>query len=144
MIRKRPLLVLCAALALLAGAASTTAGAGNPPNADACKKGGWQNLVRADSKGFKNEDACVRYVLEGGTLTTTSRLLCQSYGGSFATGSAPTLWTCNGWINTGAPDYNNKFNALAFACFAHGGNIFAITSLPPAIPGANNSSCGTL
>ena len=141
MIRKQPLLVLCAALALLAGVAATTAGAGNPQDPNACKKGGWQTLLKPDGKSFKNEDACVRYYLGGGDPDRTQQL-CQSYGGTFAKGTGNVLWTCNGWLNTGVLDYNNKFNALSTAChIGGGGTIFAITTLPPAIPGANNSTC---
>jgi hypothetical protein len=142
MTRKQTLLMLCTTLALLAGVATTTASAGNPQDPSVCKKGGWQTLVKADGKAFKNEDACVRYILAGGPGTSATQLLCQSYSGTFATGTGGVLWTCNGWTNTGAPDYNNKFNALSTACHTgSGGTIFAITTLPPAIPGANNSTC---
>ena len=40
-----------------------------PPQAgfskDDCKKGGWQNLTRADGSGFKNQGDCIQYVNTG-------------------------------------------------------------------------------
>lgn len=49
---------------------------GNPPpqqpppttnrfNKDACKKGGWQGLSRADGSGFKNQGDCIQYANTG-------------------------------------------------------------------------------
>jgi hypothetical protein len=50
---------------------------GNPPppqqppptsnrfNKDACKKGGWQGLSRADGSGFKNQGDCIQYTNTG-------------------------------------------------------------------------------
>lgn len=34
-------------------------------NKDACKNGGWQNLVRADQTSFKNQGDCIQYVNTG-------------------------------------------------------------------------------
>lgn len=52
-----------------------TGSGGNPPpqqppssnrfNKDACKKGGWQNLSRADGSGFKNQGDCIQYANTG-------------------------------------------------------------------------------
>jgi hypothetical protein len=33
-----------------------------------CKQGGWQNLVRQDGTGFKNQGDCVSYAAQGGLL----------------------------------------------------------------------------
>jgi len=38
---------------------------GEPANKDACKKGGWQNLQRADGTRFKNQGDCIQYVNTG-------------------------------------------------------------------------------
>jgi hypothetical protein len=126
MIRKQTLLALCIALALLAGVATTTAGAGNPQDPNACKKGGWQTLLKADGKGFKNEDACVRYFLGGGNPNRSSQQLCQSYGGTFGaddqTGFSlgTVFWTCNGNGVTFA-----AFTQLTTACQVDLGSQFA-------------------
>jgi len=66
--KMRMLLVLCAALALTIGVATAGAGGGNSDAAKACQKGGWQNVVRQDGTGFKNEGDCVSYAAQGGTL----------------------------------------------------------------------------
>ena len=36
-----------------------------PTTTDSCKNGAWQNLVRSDFTSFKNQGACVSYVLSG-------------------------------------------------------------------------------
>ena len=36
-----------------------------PVNKDDCKKGGWQNLERADGTGFKNQGDCIQYANTG-------------------------------------------------------------------------------
>lgn len=36
-----------------------------PANAGACKKGGWQNVTRADGSPFKNQGDCIQYVNTG-------------------------------------------------------------------------------
>jgi hypothetical protein len=43
---------------------------GNSSNAQACQKGGWQNLAREDGTGFNNQDECVSYGAHGGVLNT--------------------------------------------------------------------------
>jgi hypothetical protein len=40
----------------------------NNPNAKLCQKGGWQNYQRTDGTRFVNEEACVSYAAQGGTL----------------------------------------------------------------------------
>jgi len=62
------LLFLCAALALTVGVSTATADGGNSDAAKACQKGGWQNLMRQDGTGFKNEGDCVAYAAQGGKL----------------------------------------------------------------------------
>src|SRR6185437_17001909 len=61
-----------AALLVAAGTAAIAvplafAGGGNS-EANACKLGGWQNLLRQDGTGFKNQGDCVSYAVQGGTL----------------------------------------------------------------------------
>ena len=34
-------------------------------NKDACKRGGWQNVYRANGTGFVNQDDCIQYVNTG-------------------------------------------------------------------------------
>jgi hypothetical protein len=63
---KRIALVLCAGLALVVGVSAATAG-GNSDSAKACQQSGWQNLVRQDGTGFKNQGDCVSYAAQGGT-----------------------------------------------------------------------------
>ena len=46
------------------------AGGGNSDAANACKQDGWQNLVRQDGTGFKNQGDCVSYAVQGGVLKT--------------------------------------------------------------------------
>ena len=36
-----------------------------PASKDDCKKGGWQNLFRADGSPFKNQGDCIQYVNTG-------------------------------------------------------------------------------
>jgi hypothetical protein len=107
-------------LASPAGAAK----GGNGDAAHACQKGGWMNVYRSDGTSFANQDACVSYGAHGGRLTTktASQLLCESYGGTFAHGTTPVVWTCNGWSFTDNLDYFAKYNALTNDCIADGGS----------------------
>src|SRR5262249_44407055 len=66
--RLRMILVLCAALALTVGVSPVSAGGGNSDAATACQQGGWQNLMREDGTGFKNDGDCVSYAAHGGKL----------------------------------------------------------------------------
>lgn len=66
--RMRLVFVLCAALALTVGVSTASAGGGNSDAAKACQMGGWQNLMRQDGSGFKNEGDCVSYAAQGGAL----------------------------------------------------------------------------
>lgn len=63
-------LVLAVALALVITPTSATYAAPgrNNPNAKLCQKGGWQNYQRTDGTRFVNEEACVSYAAQGGTL----------------------------------------------------------------------------
>jgi hypothetical protein len=88
------------ALALLVAAlaaAPTSAAAGNSANANLCKNGGWQTVVKADATLFKNQGDCVSYAVRGGTPTpkTTAQLICESEGGTYKIiGPAPTDVLC--------------------------------------------------
>ena len=66
MIRLRPMLLLCAVLALTVGVTSAAAGNGEK---NKCKNGGWQTVYRTDGTTFKNEDKCIDYLRAGGTVT---------------------------------------------------------------------------
>ena len=64
-------------IVIITGGSSDGSGTGgNPPpqqppstssrfNKDACKKGGWQGLSRADGSGFKNQGDCIQYANTG-------------------------------------------------------------------------------
>jgi hypothetical protein len=105
--KRRFVLVPCALLALTVGVASAMAGGGNSANAHACQMGGWRSLFDANGGTFASQDACVSYGARGGTIYTTnpnpfpqSKNDCESHGGTFATGTGLTLWSCNGWLIT--------------------------------------------
>ena len=69
------LFVLLAALASLSAviAGTAVAGGGNSDAANACKQGGWQNLVRQDGTGFNNQGDCVSYAAQGGVPKSKGR-----------------------------------------------------------------------
>ena len=69
---KRSMLTLFAGLALVVGVATAAAGNGNSDAANACKQGGWANVVRQDGTGFKNQGDCVSYAAQGGVPTAKS------------------------------------------------------------------------
>jgi hypothetical protein len=139
--RLRTLLVLGTVLLFTVGVATANAGGGNSANAKLCQKGGWQNLHRTDGSTFGNQGACVSYAAHGGKFVSgnsakgVSQVLCESLGGTY---TAANLWTCNGWLNTGADDWNAKIQSLEAACAADGG-----IALPTggSIPGASDSDC---
>ena len=58
---------------------------------------------------------------------TQSQLDCESYGGTFATGTGSTVWTCNGWTAVDDNDATDKLFVLGDDCFADGGNNFGGT-----------------
>jgi hypothetical protein len=140
--RLRLLILACAGLALTVGVATASAGGGNSDNANLCKKGGWQNLVRADGTPFGNQGDCVSYAARGGTpRAPTTADLCMSFGGTYSTDPATegtdapfssVVWTCNGVAIVGA-----QFQALATACFADGGHSYLSR------PDIQRSTCGT-
>ncbi len=64
-------LVAIAAGALVAGGVSAKPsgpGPGNAPNAKACQKGGWEDVVRSDGSEFASGGECTAYAAQGGTL----------------------------------------------------------------------------
>jgi hypothetical protein len=98
--RTRMVLVFCAALALSVGVATATAGGGNSENAKKCQKGGWTTLTRADGTPFANQDECVSYAADGGTLTPKPTCTAGSEDFSeYQDGSQPTTFT-GGTIDT--------------------------------------------
>ena len=62
----RKFIIAAVAVAALAVPTLAIAGGGNSDAANACKQGGWQNLVRQDGTGFKNQGDCVSYAAKGG------------------------------------------------------------------------------
>ena len=117
--RMRIVLLLCAVFSLTVGVASATAGGGNSANAKKCQKGGWQTLIRSDGTSFASEGDCVSYAARGGTPTTRtkSQLDCESLGGTFATGTLPVLWTCNGWTTIDQAAFDTGGFTLVIDCF---------------------------
>jgi hypothetical protein len=138
-IRMRPLLVLCAALALTVGVATATAGGGNSDNAKLCQKGGWQEWVRADMSPFVNTGGCVSYAAQGGTLTAkgAAQAACEALGGTF--GTTPDLVGVDGtvvWVCNGTPEEPGSGDLLT-ACTDDGG-----TSISTSVaPGPFDSTC---
>lgn len=63
--------------------------------------------------------------------TSQSQRDCESFGGTFATGTGTTLWTCNGWPFSSQEDHGAKTTTLHNDCFADGGDG-AVTSANPA------------
>jgi hypothetical protein len=56
----------------------------------------------------------------------TSRADCESFGGTFSTGTGATLWTCNGWLFTSLiQDFNAKVSTLGTDCTADDGGSSA-------------------
>ena len=130
----RMILACCAALALTVGVATATAGngkGGNSANAKLCQKGGWTTLYRSDGTTFANQDECVSYGANGGTILTAppktqSQLDCESFGGAYSTDPATDLsgivnlpggtfiWSCNGVTLP----ISQFFNTLASDCVA--------------------------
>ena len=138
-IKMRPLLVLCAALALTVGVGTATAGGGNSDNAKLCQKGGWQDWTRADLSPFVNTGGCVSYAAQGGTLTAkgAAQAACEALGGTF--GTAPDLVGVSGtvvWVCNGTPE-NTNVGDLLVPCTDDGGTT--VTTSDP--PGPFNSTC---
>jgi hypothetical protein len=64
--------MLVAAVTAAIAVPLAVAGGGNSDAANACKQGGWQNLVRQDGTGFNNQGDCVSYAAKGGVPTARS------------------------------------------------------------------------
>jgi hypothetical protein len=60
--------------------------------------------------------------LTGASTAATSQSQCESFGGTFATGTGTTLWTCNGWTTSGNEEFVFKSTTLANDCRADGGD----------------------
>ncbi|HEY8772986.1 MAG TPA: hypothetical protein VIM05_00330 [Gaiellaceae bacterium] len=137
-IKMRPLLVLCAALALTVGVSTATAGGGNSDNAKLCQKGGWQDWVRADLTPFVNTGGCVSYAARGGIFTEKSaaQAACEALGGTF--GTTPDLVGVAGtvvWVCNGTPE--DPSSGLLAACTDDGGTTITAS----ASPGPFDSTC---
>jgi hypothetical protein len=104
-------------------------------------------MTRPDGSSFANQGDCVSYGAHGGTLVakSQSQFDCESFGGTFSTGTTPFLWTCRGVVSTGTVDWNQKFDQLAADCVADAlaaGFLSSITSAGPLqIPGATDVYC---
>ena len=141
------LALLATAVVCLGQTAVASAGGGNSANAKLCQKGGWQTLLRSDGSSFANQDACVSYAGQGGTLVKEiqSKIDCQAFGGTYSTDPATNqvdvgpgatfLWSCNGFTDSTAGGPN--FDALANDCTLDGGNLFRALGLTSPFP----SSC---
>jgi hypothetical protein len=128
----RGLILLSSLIAALAvGVETATAGGGNSGNAQACRNGGWQNVVGPYAAAFRSQGDCISYVGQGGTLSpkSASQVLCESYGGTFSTDPtssyfdnplAVAIWTCNRGDLTSPNDAY-----LAADCFHNEGGAFA-------------------
>jgi hypothetical protein len=120
------------------------------------------------SPGLANQElvTCTARTPSGATITTrgfftsrgvvpvaktSSRLLCKSYGGRFATGpdqigalANPVLWVCNDFPVADDPDsFFNKLSALATDCLADGGSaLYAVAEFIGVGPqGAMDTTC---
>ena len=62
--------LLVAAVTAAIAVPLAVAGGGNSDAANACKQGGWQNLVRQDGTSFNNQGDCVSYAAQGGVPKT--------------------------------------------------------------------------
>jgi hypothetical protein len=80
--------LVVASVTLVAVQAGLAAKPGNSLNAKACQKHGWETYVRADQSAFSDEQECVSYAAQGGTLTvpTTNawEAACILVGGAFS------------------------------------------------------------
>ena len=126
--------MIVAMLVVLPGVAQA-AKPGNSPNAKACQKGGWQDLVTSTGRRFANQGECVSYAAKGGTLTTQNpypeaKALCESYGGSFhvgphlvdpSSGRGEVLWECNHWSSNSMPEFEDRHRRLNDECVRAGG-----------------------
>lgn len=130
--RLRLFFASCAVLVLSVGVTSALAG-GNSANAKLCQKGGWENVYRIGGGAFANQDDCVSYAAQGGTLYgSQAQAICQSYGGTYSTnpvtdlalgGDGSFIWSCNGFSPfslSGAQIFT-----MQGACFGDGGDDLA-------------------
>jgi hypothetical protein len=94
------MLLVCAALALTVGVATSAAdgGPGNSDAAKACQQGGWQKLVREDGTPFKNTGDCVSHAAQGGKLQPACVAGSENFSGD-AEFSTPTTFS-GGTIDT--------------------------------------------
>lgn len=103
--------------------------AGNSGNAQACQQNGWQSLVRADGTGFANQDACVQYGAQGGTLYHFENFSSNSVL------SQPTTWkggTIDSSYGTSPVDWFPAGGILAAGAYFNGfasGSHFLFTGL---------------
>jgi len=143
MTKMRIAVLLCAISGLSVGV--STAVGGNSENAKMCQHNGWQTLKTSTGSSFANQGACVSYGAHGGTFVTEtqSQRDCESFGGTFVTGTTPVIWTCVSWTNSGAADYNAKFTTMANDCFDDIVNAFGSFGIigPLNVPGAVSTVC---
>src|SRR5262249_34178680 len=117
--------------ALAVGVATATAAGGGSAGVDACRNGGWRNVVGANAASFKNQGECMAFVVQGGTPSpkSASQLVCESYGGTFSTDPASSyfdnplanvIFTCNGGDMT---EPNDAY--VAASCFHNDHGAYA-------------------
>jgi hypothetical protein len=99
--RRTLIVVAVACLALFAVSVATANDSGNSANAKLCQKGSWVNFVRADGTPFANQDECVSYGAQGGTISPpshqprTGEEVCTAFGGTYqAPNTGALVWTC--------------------------------------------------
>ena len=63
--------------------------------------------------------------------TSQSQRDCELFGGTFATGTGSTLWTCSGWPWSSTEDFEAKAVRLDADCFAEGGTGTATVPTAP-------------
>jgi hypothetical protein len=128
-----------AGLAAMALTSVALAGVVDPSAIKTCQKDGWKTVTRLDGSRFANQAQCVAYAARGGTLValSTSQLLCESFGGTFTTGTFPILWHCH-WTST---DSGPQVDALIEACAVDTEHRVSFSAIGTA-DGVIDATCG--
>ncbi len=104
----RVFLVLVGLLVLVGSGLQGGLAQGNSEEAHACQKGGWTGLQGTDGTVFANQDACVSYAAQGGTLiartlpsiTVSVAPGVDVFGGpGFTIAGTGTNFTPNVWVH---------------------------------------------
>jgi hypothetical protein len=130
-------------LAFTVGVATATASGGNSAAAKLCQKNGWQTLVHSDGTPFANQDDCVSYSAQGGTLTpalfaNAAHDCTTLFGGTFVPNPTTGLWACIGWNNPDTVQFGPSVVLLTLDCGADGGTLTQTTGPRP---GVDSTTC---